>query len=80
MKHARPDYDRIQDPDDKIPIDEPVFLLRAQDKTAARVVRLWANINEGQLEGGDAHAIKLAREHADLMDKWPVKKIADVPR
>lgn len=32
MKHARADYDRIQDPAGKIGEDEPVFLLRAQDK------------------------------------------------
>ena len=28
MKHARDDYNRIQDPAGKIPEDEPVFLLR----------------------------------------------------
>ena len=32
MKHLRADYDRIQDPFNKIGSDEPVFLLRAQDK------------------------------------------------
>ena len=32
MKHLREDYDRIQDPAGKIGEDEPVFLLRAQDK------------------------------------------------
>jgi hypothetical protein len=31
MKHAREDYNRIQDPANLIPEDEPVFLLRAQD-------------------------------------------------
>lgn len=30
MIHARPDYNRIQDPENKIPEDEPVFLLRAK--------------------------------------------------
>jgi hypothetical protein len=30
MKHARDDYNRIQDPAGLIPEDEPVFLLRAQ--------------------------------------------------
>lgn len=29
MKHAGEDYNRIQDPENKIPADEPVFLLRA---------------------------------------------------
>ena len=32
MIHARDDYNRIQDPAGKIPADEPVFLLRAQDE------------------------------------------------
>lgn len=31
MRHARADYQRIQDPIGKIPADEPVFLLRASD-------------------------------------------------
>jgi len=31
MIHARDDYNRIQDPENKIGEDEPVFLLRAQD-------------------------------------------------
>lgn len=42
MKHAREDYNRIQDPEHKIPEDEPVFLLRGQDKVAASAVRYWA--------------------------------------
>lgn len=78
MLHARPDYNpRIQDSENKIPADEPVFLLRAQDQTAAGLVREWARRNE-QIAGHDPHAVKLAREHADLMDKWPVKKTSDV--
>lgn len=39
MKHARPDYDRIQDPAGIIPEDEPVFLLRGQDRYAAPQLR-----------------------------------------
>lgn len=31
MRHAREDYNRIQDPAGKIHEDEPVFLMRAQD-------------------------------------------------
>jgi len=41
MKHGRQDYNRIQDPENKIGKDEPVFLLRAQDKFAPMVVNLW---------------------------------------
>jgi hypothetical protein len=77
MLHARKDYQRIQDPTGKIPADEPVFLLRAQDKTAANVVDFWANANE--MIGGDPAAIALARAHVKRMQEWPVKKVCDVP-
>ena len=87
MIHARADYNRIQDPglDDPglIPngctpfaSDEPVFLLRAQDITAPAVVREWADLNEKL--GGDPNAIQLARNHADLMESWGHRKLADV--
>lgn len=76
MKHARSDYDRIQD--NIIPVDEPVFLLRAQDKTAAEVVRYWAQLNT-RLPDGDRHAVELAVAHATLMEQWPKHKTADVP-
>lgn len=88
MIHARPDYNRIQDPALQDPRflkygataiaeDEPVFLLRAQDKTAAKAVRYWAAIQQ-QLPDCDMNAVKLAEQHADLMDAWPKKKTADV--
>lgn len=71
MKHAREDYNdgsKLAE----IPEDEPVFLLRAQDKTAAATVRVWASLQpEGDLKA-------MALDHADLMDKWPVKKVADL--
>ena len=76
MKHARRDYNRIQDPAGKIPVDEPVFLLRAQDVTAAAIVREWADLNERL--GGDPQAIRMARNHAALMQAWDGRKLADV--
>lgn len=76
MKHARDDYDRIQDPAGIIPDDEPVFLLRAQDCAAPASVRCWAEVNDEL--GGDPAMSKLARDHADLMSAWPIKKLADV--
>ena len=48
MKHARKDYDRIQDPENKIPDDEPVFLIRGQDTTAPAVLRYWAGLAAGE--------------------------------
>ena len=76
MKHARKDYNRIQDPDGKIPDDEPVFLIRGQDASGPATVRAWADFND--LAGGDPELSRLAREHAKLMDRWPTKKPADL--
>jgi hypothetical protein len=82
MKHARADYQkRIVDTAKKggIPKDEPVFLLRAQDATAASVVRYWAALNLARPDV-DHKAVELATQHAAEMDKWPKKKTADVPK
>lgn len=76
MIHARKDYNRIQDPSGIIPEDEPVFLLRAQDKTAAQIVRLWARAQRNNPQG-NIDIVKHAERHADLMDAWPKKKWAN---
>ena len=68
MKHAREDYNRIQDPAGKIAEDEPVFLLRAKDKVAPAAVRAWAEFH--RLSGGDPMLSKMAFEHAELMEEW----------
>lgn len=78
MIHARQSYQHIQDPSGKIPAEEPVFLLRAQDPVAADLVRQWANETEDL--GGAPLIVALARGQADLMDQWPIKKrVADLP-
>lgn len=59
-----------------IPDDEPVFLIRAQDKVSGEVVRFWANLAEAA--GASEVIVKSAREHAAKMDEWPVKKVADL--
>ena len=68
MIHARNDYNRIQDPSGKIAADEPVFLLRAQDKSAPETLRFWAD--ENVRNGGDLEASQLAEQWADNMEKW----------
>lgn len=78
MKHARPDYDRIQDPANKIPADEPVFLLRGQDKAAPAAVRAYANALEAL--GGDPVLVLLSHQQADAMELWQStvrSKVAD---
>jgi hypothetical protein len=68
MRHARDDYNRIQDPSGKIPEDEPVFLLRAQDKSAPATLRFWAKQN--RTEGGAAALSALAELWACNMEQW----------
>ena len=68
MIHARGDYDRIQDPAGKIGVDEPVFLVRAQDISAPATLRFWAE--ENHRNGGDIALSELAESTADLMEDW----------
>lgn len=79
MIHARADYNRIQDPAGKITADEPVFLLRAKDITAPRILRAWAA--EQLREGGDERLADLAMNHAEAMELWQLAngcKLADL--
>lgn len=77
MKHARPDYDRIQDPLGLIPANMPVFLLIGKDEHAAPTVRFWADRVEAA--GGDPEIVAMARRQADLMEKLPHHKLPDLP-
>jgi hypothetical protein len=81
MKHARADYDRIQDPARLIPADEPVMLFRAQDRAAPAALRAWADENDRL--GGDPGMSQKARDHADAMDAYREAhgggKLADMP-
>lgn len=79
MIHARDDYNRIQDPEGKIPDDEPVFLIRAQDAAAVETVMHWAKVNARV--GGDPLLSAMAAKHALRMDAWQQthkKKPADL--
>lgn len=77
MMHARSDYQRIQDPEEKIAADEPVFLLRGSDVSAPVAVRAWADAHEAA--GGDPVIANAARAQALAMEAWPNRKVADVP-
>lgn len=78
MKHARPDYARIQDPDKRIPENEPVFLLRAQDTLFSSTLHEYADKLE-RLGGGE-EMVEAIREHAQLGMDWPHRKnIPDMP-
>ena len=77
MKHARAGYDRFQDPAGLIPDDEPVFLLRGQDKIAWFIVKIYAYCAE--LAGASPELVQMCRDHAAHMKAWAVKKVPDLP-
>ena len=72
MLHARKDYnERIVDLDTVhgIPGNEPVFLLRAQDKHAPLVVEIYALLVNSDPEGNDCiHRNSIM--HAKQMREW----------
>lgn len=77
MKHARADYDRIQDPANIIPEDEPVFLLRASDTVAPDTVRSWAM--RAKSIGASDEIVKAAVMQASRMDAWQIQHSSKVP-
>lgn len=77
MKHAREDYNRIQDPENIIPEDEPVFLLRGKDVCAPATVRFWAN--KAREEGANWNIVDAAMSQADKMEKWQEEKEKQIP-
>lgn len=92
MRHARPDYNRIQDPavhdpsllgvgSTAIGDDEPVFIIRAKDRTAPRAVEAWADIAASF--GAPPDIVNLARGWAAEMRVWQdahSAKLPDLPR
>jgi hypothetical protein len=68
MKFTRDDYnERIIDTAGKIPDDEPVFLLRAQDVHAPSTLRFYAKLLE---EDGNKNMAEELRLHARQMVIW----------
>jgi len=74
--------DEINDPTsclNRAADDEPIFVLRAKDKLAAKLVRDWAA--EAVLEGHhDDAKIKAAWRYADAMDAWRDKNFPGAPQ
>lgn len=82
MIHSRDDYQRIQDPSNKIPEDEPVFLMRAQDRFAALAILYYADVVAAEAERTHDHRLRRhaeqARAHAHRMEAWPTRKTPDL--
>jgi len=78
MIHARDDYNgRIVDLENKIPEDEPVFLLRGQDMAAPKTVEFWAD--EAEAIGAKKNIVNAAREQALRMHVWQETRGAKAP-
>ncbi len=57
--------------------DEPVFVLRAQDKLAPFVIKIWANV--AKLLGAPNEKVGSALNEADRMIAWATKNGDKVP-
>lgn len=68
MKHAREDYNRIQDPEGKIPENEPVFLIRGQDLAAPATLYAYAVF--AAKNGASDDLITATLQQARRMEKW----------
>ena len=77
MKHARDDYNRIQDPDGLIPEDEPVFLIRGKDRAGPAALRAWAK--EAKAVGAHGNIVGRALTQADRMEAWQAEHGWKVP-
>lgn len=77
MIHARDDYNRIQDPEGKIGADEPVFLIRGQDRAGPFAVESYAIHAERQ--GATPEFVNTCRVHARRMRDWQKHNGSKVP-
>jgi len=77
MKHAREDYQRFQDPENKIPEDEPVFIVRGQDICAPDTLEFWAR--QAALRGASEKIVDLVMQQAEDMREWQRTKKSKIP-
>jgi hypothetical protein len=84
MKFTRDDYNRrIVDLDGKIPDEEPVFLLRAQDKFSSITLKKYCDFleEESRLTNNQAlwEMAQELRQHATAMLMWKYSHVPDKP-
>ena len=71
MLHARKDYNRrIQDSENIIPEEEPVFLLRGQDKFAPMILEIYAMLVMNKGQDFDRNFVNNMKLHAANMRVW----------
>jgi hypothetical protein len=73
MKHAREDYNRIQDPSSKIPEDEPVMLFRAQDMFFLDVLQHYSDLLKKAGNGPSQAVAKHVDKHMIEAHEWRKK-------
>ena len=56
--------------------EEPLFILRAQDRMASALVRIWA-VEFAKKHGYDHPKYSEAVKLADAMEEWPRRKFPD---
>ena len=59
----------------KVKPDEPIFVLRAQDKFSSTLVRLWVSL--AFMHGLSHEKVREALATADAMDMWSPRKFPD---
>ena len=84
MKFTREDYNRrIVDIEGKIPDNEPVFLLRAQDKFSSLTLKKYCEFLEQEAEVTNNNELmamaRELREHAHAMLMWKYSHVPDKP-
>jgi hypothetical protein len=77
MIHASESYNRIQDPENKIGKDEPVFLLRGQDVFAPHVMEYWAELVENN--GKNPKKANEIRAFVKKMEAWQATNFVKTP-
>jgi hypothetical protein len=71
MLHAREDYQRFQDPENKIGKDEPVMLFRAQDRHFVKVLKYYQDLLE---TAENFEVAKVVGKHIETAKAWRAKK------
>lgn len=71
-------YPRDEYLNTKVPQDEPVFILRAQDKFAAAVIEVWC-VLVAMYRGDDHPKVVEARMLAKEIREWQLKNNCKVP-
>lgn len=62
---------------DKAALDEPIFVLRANDRLAPMIVRFWARIAD--MMGVNRAKVQKAEVCAMKMEEWAVKRGSKLP-